>query len=109
VVSNRFMESLFAIHTRETRESPRAAGIHSESENMVQLKPSSVAVAQPKPKYSHLSEIDPEFAQLREGTDKNFAVLWPLPMDEFKAAYLSAPVSCRRMHQCSPQAGRPAW
>lgn len=53
---------------------------------MVQLKPSSVAVAQLKPKYSHLSEIDPEFAQLREGTDKNFAVLWPLPMDEFEAA-----------------------
>jgi len=59
---------------------------------MVQLKPSGPALAQPKPKYGYLSEIDPEFAPLREEIDKNFAALWQLPMDEFKAAWLSAPV-----------------
>ena len=91
------------IHIGETRKSSLAAGVHSESENMVQLKPSSAAVAQPKPKYGHLSEIDPEFAPLREETDKNFAVLWSLPIDEFKAAWLSAPVL---LPEDAPQPGK---
>jgi len=60
---------------------------------MVQLKPSGPALAQPLPKYGDLSEIDPEFAPFREEIDKNFVVLWGLPMDEFKAAWLSAPVA----------------
>lgn len=64
----------------------------SNKQTMVQLKPSGPALAQPKPRYGHLSEIDPQFAPLREEIDKNFAALWQLPMDEFKAAWLSAPV-----------------
>jgi acetyl esterase/lipase len=59
---------------------------------MVELKPSSSNTPQPKPEYSHLSEIDPEFAPLREELDKNFAVLWSLPLDEFKTAWLTAPL-----------------
>ena len=59
---------------------------------MVQLKPSDPAIAQPKPKYGYLSEIDPEFAPLREATDESFVALWSLPIDEFKVAWLDAPV-----------------
>ena len=59
---------------------------------MVQLKAVDPAIAQPKPKYGYLSEIDPDFAPLREETDKNFATLWSLPMEEFKVAWLYAPV-----------------
>ena len=70
---------------------------------MVQLKPSGPALAQPLPKYGSLSEIDPEFAPLREEIDKNFAVLWGLPMDEFKAAWLSAPVP---LPENAPQQGK---
>jgi hypothetical protein len=51
----------------------------------------------------YLSEIDPEFAPLREETDKNFAVLWSLPTDEFKAAWLSAPVP---LPEDAPQPGK---
>jgi hypothetical protein len=89
-----------AIETRETRKRSRAAGIHSQSHNMVQLKPSS---APPKPKYGYLSEIEPEFAPLREKTDKNFAVPWSLPMDGFKAVWLSAPVP---LPEDAPQPGK---
>lgn len=60
--------------------------------NMVELKPSSSTTPQPKPEYGHLSEIDPEFAPLRAELDKNFAVLWSLPLDEFKTAWLTAPL-----------------
>lgn len=70
---------------------------------MVQLKPVDAAVAQPKPKYGYLSEIDPDFAPLREETDKNFAVLWSLPMDEFKTAWLNAPIA---LPEDAPQPGK---
>ncbi len=60
---------------------------------MVQLEPSNSTVTQPKPKYGHLSIIDPEFAPLKEETDKNFAALWSLPLDDFKIAWLTAPVA----------------
>lgn len=59
---------------------------------MVQLKSSGSAVAEPKAKYGHLSEIDPVYAPLKEETDRNFAALWTLPLDEFKNAWLTAPV-----------------
>jgi hypothetical protein len=70
---------------------------------MVQLKPVDAAVAQPKPKYGYLSEVDPDFAPLREETDKNFAVLWSLPMDEFKTAWLNAPIA---LPEDAPQPGK---
>jgi acetyl esterase/lipase len=70
---------------------------------MVQLKPSGTAIAQPKPKYGYLSEIDPEFGPLREETDKNFAALWSLPMDEFKVAWLNAPLV---LPEDAPQPGK---
>ena len=70
---------------------------------MVQLQPSDPAVAQPKPKYGYLSEIDPEFAPLREATDESFAALWSLPMDEFKVAWLNAPVP---LPDDAPQPGK---
>lgn len=70
---------------------------------MVQLKPSGPALEQPKPKYGHLSEIDPEWASLREEIDKNFVALWQLPMDEFKAAWLSAPVA---LPENAPEQGK---
>ena len=70
---------------------------------MVQLKPSGPAQTQPLPKYGHLSEIDPEFAPLRETTDENFKALWALPMDEFKAGWLSAPIP---LPEDAPQPGK---
>ncbi|EXJ56087.1 hypothetical protein A1O7_09018 [Cladophialophora yegresii CBS 114405] len=59
---------------------------------MVQLQPSGPEWQGSPPKHGHLSEIDPEFAQLKDEADKNFAILWSLPLDQFKAAWLSAPV-----------------
>jgi hypothetical protein len=59
---------------------------------MVQLQPSGPDLLKPKPKYGHLSDIDPEFAPLKELADQNFAALWALPLEEFKATWLSAPV-----------------
>jgi hypothetical protein len=76
---------------------------HSETDTMVQLKPSDAAVAQPKPKYGYLSEIDPEFAPLKQEIDKNFAALWSLPLDEFKLAWLNAPVA---VPDDAPQSGK---
>jgi predicted acyl esterase len=60
---------------------------------MVQLPSSGPAWQGPPPKHGHLSEIDPEFAKLKDEVDKTFDVLWSLPLDEFKAAWLSAPVA----------------
>lgn len=45
------------------------------------------------PKYGHLSEIDPEFAPLQAQVDEMFTKLWSLPLDEFKAGWLNAPVN----------------
>ncbi|KIW84618.1 hypothetical protein Z517_00006 [Fonsecaea pedrosoi CBS 271.37] len=59
---------------------------------MVQLGSSGPSLATPGPKYGHLSEVDPNFALLKDEVDKNFANLWALPLEEFKAAWLSAPV-----------------
>lgn len=70
---------------------------------MVQLKPNRVGNAQPKPKYGHLSKIDPVFASLREAIDKRFNNLWTLPLDELKAAYKNAPVA---LPEGAPQAGK---
>lgn len=60
---------------------------------MVQLQPSGPEWQGPPPKHGHLSEIDPEFAKLKDDADKAFAELWSLLLDEFKAAWLSAPVA----------------
>ena len=70
---------------------------------MVQLKPVDPVTVQPKPKYGYLSEIDPEFALLREETDKNLAALWALPIDEFKVALANAPVP---LPEDAPQPGK---
>ncbi|EXJ84559.1 hypothetical protein A1O3_05228 [Capronia epimyces CBS 606.96] len=70
---------------------------------MVQLEPSGPGLKAPKPKYGHLSEIDPDFAPLKEEADKNFAALWSLPLDEFKAAWLTAPVA---LPNNAPQPGQ---
>ena len=59
---------------------------------MVELKLNDLTTAQPKPEYGHLSKIDPEFAPLKEETDRNFAALWSLPVAEFKNAWLTAPL-----------------
>ena len=59
---------------------------------MVNLRPNDTAPVQPKPKYGHLSEIDPDFALLKKGLDQQFAQLWSLPLDEFKSAWLNAPL-----------------
>jgi acetyl esterase/lipase len=58
---------------------------------MVELKPSAQDTVQPKPKYGHLTDIDPEFAPLKAPTDEAFAQLWSLPMAEFKMGWLTTP------------------
>lgn len=70
---------------------------------MVQLVPSGPEWQGPLPKNGHLSEIDPEFSKFKEEIDKNFVALWELPMDEFKAAWLSSPVP---LPDNAPQPGR---
>jgi hypothetical protein len=60
---------------------------------MVELEPNSPAEARGGPNYGHLSEMDPAFAKLRAETDKAFAALWALPLEEFKSAWLTAPVA----------------
>lgn len=70
---------------------------------MVQLAPSGPEWKGPLPTNGHLSEIDSEFAKFREEIDKNFTALWDLPMDEFKAAWLSSPVP---LPDNAPQPGR---
>lgn len=69
---------------------------------MVNLQGSDSAVASPKPKYGHLSEIDPQFALVKEAADQSFVELWKLPLDEFKAAWLAAPVP---LPEDAPQLG----
>ena len=58
---------------------------------MVHLEPSSSTIVLPKPKYGHLSKIDPVFEPLREAIDSRFAALWTLPLDDLKTAYRTAP------------------
>lgn len=60
---------------------------------MVQLKAHRSTIAQPKPRYGHLSKIDPVFASLKEVLDKRFSQLWSLPLEELKIAYRNAPVA----------------
>lgn len=73
------------------------------SNTMVQLKPSPSTVAQPKPRYGHLSKIHPEFELLKEAIDQRFTTLWSLPLDDLKTAYRTAPVA---LPEDAPQAGR---
>jgi hypothetical protein len=95
---------LFAPETKDRRvKGSQGFLIRPRSANMVQLKPVDAAVAQPKPKYGYLSEIDPDFAPLREETDKNFSVLWSLRMDEFKTAWLNVPIA---LPEDAPQPGK---
>lgn len=49
----------------------------------------------PPPATKHEGEVDPEFAPLIDQVNKDFAGLWELPLDEFKAAWLASPVSLR--------------
>ena len=58
---------------------------------MVHLKPSGTAVSEPKPKYGRLSQPDPEFEPLKEGTDKVFAKLWALDLANMKARCKKTP------------------
>lgn len=72
-------------------------------DRMVQLKPSPSTIAQPKPRYGHLSKIHPEFEPLKETIDKRFTALWSLPLDDLKTAYRTAPVA---FPEGVPQAGK---
>ena len=51
----------------------------------------SIIIAQPKPKYGHLSALSPDFAPLKDAADQSFEELWQLPFDEFKAKWDSFP------------------
>jgi acetyl esterase/lipase len=42
-------------------------------------------------KYTHLSEIDPAFAPLKQACDEQFKILWDLPAEQFVAAWRSTP------------------
>ena len=70
---------------------------------MVQLGSSGPALANPGPRYGQLAEADPGFAPLKVEVDEMFTNLWSLPLDEFKAAWLTAPVS---FPDNAPQPGR---
>ncbi|KIW11720.1 hypothetical protein PV08_11022 [Exophiala spinifera] len=70
---------------------------------MVQLPPGPPEWQGPPPKNGHLSDIDPEFAKYKDQLDKDLTALWELPIDEFKAAWLSAPVS---LPDNAPQPGQ---
>lgn len=70
---------------------------------MVQLKPSPSIITQPKPRYGHLSKIDPQFEPHQEAIDKRFTALWSLPLEDLKAAYRTAPVA---LPEGAPQAGK---
>ncbi|OAL33235.1 hypothetical protein AYO20_07552 [Fonsecaea nubica] len=58
---------------------------------MVQLNRHRTTTAQPKPRYGHLSQIDPVFANLKDALDKRFSELWSLSLDDLKTAYRNAP------------------
>jgi acetyl esterase/lipase len=42
-------------------------------------------------KYSYYSDIDPEFAAIREEVDKNYGAIWDLPLAEVKDAWENIP------------------
>ena len=48
-------------------------------------------VVQLRPRYGHLSTLNPEFASFKDAVDKEFSALWELPMDEFVEAWKKAP------------------
>ncbi len=58
---------------------------------MVHLKPSGTAISEPKPKYGRLSQPDPEFEPLKEGTDKAFVRLWARDLADLKARWKKTP------------------
>jgi hypothetical protein len=58
---------------------------------MVNLRLAEDGVVQPKPRYGHLSAIDPEFALLKETVDMDFETLWALPLTKFVEAWRVAP------------------
>lgn len=58
---------------------------------MVNLKPREPGVAQPKPKYGHLSALSPDFAPLKDAADQSFDELWQLPLAEFKEKWDALP------------------
>ena len=41
---------------------------------MVEVKANSTEVIKPKPKYGHLSQLNPEWALLKDAVDKEFTV-----------------------------------
>ena len=60
---------------------------------MVNLIPNKTSgIAAPGQKYGHLSEVDPEFAPLREACDEQFKALWALPLEQFRTEWKNAPV-----------------
>ncbi|PVH71235.1 lipase [Cadophora sp. DSE1049] len=70
---------------------------------MVNLKPWSTTIAEPKPKYGHLSKIDPAFAELKDTIDAQLKDVWNLPLDEFKTASKTAPLA---LPQGCPELGK---
>ena len=70
---------------------------------MVELKPSSPATSEPKPRYGHLSKINPSFAEVKDTLDAQFKSLWALPLRDFKQAWLDAPVP---LPEGCPQPGK---
>lgn len=70
---------------------------------MVNLKPRDTSVAQPKPKYGHLSAIAQDFAPLEEAADQSFDELWQLPFPEFVTKWDSFPPA---LVDDSPEVGK---
>ncbi|PVH73125.1 lipase/esterase [Cadophora sp. DSE1049] len=58
---------------------------------MAHLKSQDEAIALPKPKYGHLSAIHPDFEQIKEAVETDFAALWELPVEELIARWRTAP------------------
>ena len=59
---------------------------------MVNLRANDTHPVQPKEKYGHLSKMDPDFAPMKEGVDQQFDTMWALPIEDFKSAWVNAPL-----------------
>jgi len=70
---------------------------------MVNIKAIKNDNVQVKPRYGHLSTLNPEFASFQGAIDKEFNALWELPMDEFVEAWKTAPPA---LLEDSPVIGR---
>ena len=78
-------------HLKFEKELGSIKKTYQNTRKMVQVKPNNTEVVQPRPKYGHLSEIHPDFAPLKEAADREFALLWELPLEDFKKDWISSP------------------